>query len=138
MSRHVQWSQGDSRWTHGLENHIELGGELLQFSTVIEGSENRLESQFFKFRGLFGRTNEDSDLVVGYFGVLDEVREDCASDITYKPMRVSTKGSTKSTFRNQIVKHREERGRLHTSSTDEENARHALRCKIRSVGQEIR
>ena len=72
----------DPRWTHGLENDIKLGGELLQFSTIVEGTNSRLESQFSKFLGLFSRTKVNSEIVVGYFGVLGKVREDRASDIT--------------------------------------------------------
>jgi len=67
----------------GLENDIGFRGQLLQVRNIIEGSKNRLESQFFKALSLLGRAKVDSDLVLGFFGVLDEMSEDSASNVTW-------------------------------------------------------
>lgn len=55
----------------------------------------------------------DSDLVVGYFGVLDELGEGTAPDITWRVRIVSVWS--------QITNHRELQSDLLASCTDEEN-----------------
>ena len=74
--------QHNPRRTHGLENDIRFSSILLQVRKIIEGAKYGLESQFFKPLGLFGRAKVDSDLVVGPLGVLDEMGEDSAPNVT--------------------------------------------------------
>jgi hypothetical protein len=74
--------QNNPRRTHGLEDDVRFGSILLQIREIIEGAKRGLESQFFKPLSLFGRAKVDGDLVVGPLGVLDEMCEDSASNVT--------------------------------------------------------
>jgi hypothetical protein len=75
-------NQSSPQRTHDLENDIRFGSVLLQIRKIIEGAKYGLESQFFKPLSLFGRAKVDGDLVLGPLGVLGEIVEDSASDVT--------------------------------------------------------
>ena len=107
--------------THGLENDIGLGSELLQRHNVVKGPKDSLEPQFLKALGLFGRAKVNCDIVVGLFGVSDKVGEDGSPDVTWS-IAIPTDHQ-----RCQCpIKHREECYGLHTCSTDKKNTRHGL------------
>ena len=107
--------------THGLENDIGLGSELLQRHNVVKGPKGSLEPQFLKALGLFGRAKINGDLVVGLSGVLDKVGEDGSPDVTW-----SIAIPTDHQRCQRPIKHREECYGLHTCSTDKKNTRHGL------------
>lgn len=81
--RYIAKAQKNPQGTYGLENDIGFRGQLLQVCDIVEGSKNRLESQFLKALGLLGRPKVDSDLIVGSLGMLDEMSEDGASNVTW-------------------------------------------------------
>lgn len=56
--------------------------QLLKLRHIVEGSNNRLESIFFKALSLVGRPKEDGNLVFGSFVSFDETSEDGAPDVT--------------------------------------------------------
>jgi hypothetical protein len=56
---------------------------LLQIRHIIERAKRGVESQFLKGFGLFGRAKVNGDFVVGPLGVLDEMCENSASDVTW-------------------------------------------------------
>ena len=86
--------QDNPHGTYGLENDIVFRGKLLQTHDVIEGSKDCLEPQLLESLGLFGGADVDSDFVVGPFGVLDEMGEDGASNVTWSiKARMSDKHS---------------------------------------------
>jgi len=62
--RYITKAQNNPQGTYGLENDIGFRGQPLQVRDIVEGSKNRLESQFFKALGLLCRAKVDSDLVV--------------------------------------------------------------------------
>jgi hypothetical protein len=75
-------NQSNLQRTHDLENDIRFGSALLQTRKIIERAKYGLESQFSKPPGLFGRADVDGDLVLGPLGLLGEMVEDSASNVT--------------------------------------------------------
>ena len=99
-------ARNNPKGTYGLENDIKFRGQPLQVCDIVEGPKNGLESQFLKPLSLLGRTKVDGDLVVGPSGVLDEMGEDSASNVTWSTAaRVGDKHSAPDNETPQTVRH---------------------------------